>query len=59
MLRTRHSLIATALGQLPPGRHLAPWSGRTDRGTRVASGVYFVRVEAGEFHATKKLVVIR
>jgi hypothetical protein len=42
---------------LPPGRHSRVWSGRNASGDLVASGVYFVRVTAGEFHATRKVVV--
>ncbi len=35
------------------------WDGRDDRGEQVASGLYFCRLTAGDFTATKKLVVLR
>ncbi|HSG27278.1 MAG TPA: T9SS type A sorting domain-containing protein, partial [Candidatus Krumholzibacterium sp.] len=35
------------------------WAGRNDRGSRVASGVYFLRMESGEFESTKKIVLLR
>lgn len=41
---------------LSPG---VTWDGRDDEGKRVAPGVYFVRVKAGDFTATRKLIVVR
>jgi hypothetical protein len=35
------------------------WDGRDDRSSRVASGVYFLRVRAGTTSATRKLVLLR
>lgn len=35
------------------------WDGRDDQGRRVASGVYFARVESAEGALTKKITVIR
>lgn len=42
-----------------PGRHAALWDSRDERGRVVASGVYFVRLEAGDFSATQKLVRLK
>jgi hypothetical protein len=39
--------------------HTTWWDGRDARGTRVAAGVYFYRIEAGAFTQTKKMVVVR
>jgi hypothetical protein len=37
----------------------AYWDGRNDMGDGVATGVYFYRIEAGEFSATKKMVILK
>ena len=42
-----------------PGRYSAAWDGRDATGRQVAAGVYFVRMEAGEFRAASKLLVVR
>ena len=37
----------------------AYWDGRNSEGSRVASGVYFYTLQAGEFRATQKMVIIK
>jgi hypothetical protein len=37
----------------------AIWNGANDAGVRVAAGVYFYRIEAGAFAATRKLAIIK
>ncbi|OGS27358.1 MAG: hypothetical protein A2297_03000 [Elusimicrobia bacterium RIFOXYB2_FULL_48_7] len=44
---------------LPYGGHEALWNGRNFSDEVASSGVYLVRIEAGEFKATKKIVVIK
>lgn len=44
---------------VPPGRHARTWAGRDDAGNEVSSGVYFVRLRAADFVATRKVVVTR
>ena len=51
-----------ALGQLPAGVYqsrsrAAYWDGRNALGEPVASGVYFYTLSAGEFSATRKMVI--
>lgn len=46
-------------GQRPAGRQRVEWDGRDARGRVVSRGVYFYRLEAGNFASTKKMVVLR
>jgi hypothetical protein len=41
------------------GEHSVQWNGVTDDGTSVASGVYFVRLTAGDFVKTVKMMLMR
>jgi len=41
------------------GSHTVFWDGRGESGERAASGVYFIRFAAGDYDATRKLVVVR
>jgi hypothetical protein len=47
------------LGNLPAGAFHASWDTRDDRGRRVASGVYFVRVVTDDEVRSTKVVVLR
>jgi hypothetical protein len=42
-----------------PGLHSVTWDGCNNMGERVASGVYFYKIEAGAFTATRKMLVLR
>jgi flagellar hook assembly protein FlgD len=42
-----------------PGTHSTRWDRINDSGLPVASGVYFYRMEAGAFRATRKMLVLR
>jgi hypothetical protein len=54
------TLVRTiAAGSRNPGRYTATWDGKDLRGRRVGTGVYLVRLEAGEFKSTRKVVVQR
>ena len=44
---------------LEPGQHEAFWDGRDGRGKAVASGIYFYRLNAGEFVQRHPLVRVR
>ena len=45
--------------RMEPGRHVAVWDGRSESGKRVADGIYFYKMEAGGFAATKKMILMR
>ena len=42
-----------------PGYYSQAWDGTNTQGARVAPGVYFCRMEAGEFRDTRKLVLLK
>ncbi len=44
---------------LDAGVHLRHWDGREESGARATNGVYFVRMTAGNFEATQKLVMLK
>ncbi|HTY08281.1 MAG TPA: M6 family metalloprotease domain-containing protein [Candidatus Edwardsbacteria bacterium] len=48
-----------ANAELAPGRYQAAWSGADRAGRKVASGVYFVRLEAAGKTLTRRLTVLR
>ncbi len=41
------------------GRYTVTWHGVNENGARVASGVYFYRLLAGEYASTKKMVMLK
>ena len=45
-------------GARDPGSYVVPWDGRDGTGRREVSGIYFYRIEAGRFVATRRLVLI-
>ena len=56
----RGQLIRRLLqGEQAPGFHQVSWDGRDDAGQPVASGIYLYRLEADNFHATRKLNLLR
>ena len=56
----RGRLVATlADGDRRAGSHTVVWDGKDSSGKGVASGVYFCRLVAGDFTATKKMLVVR
>jgi hypothetical protein len=42
-----------------PGRYVATWDGRDETGSLRQGGVYFCRLNAGRFQATRRLLLIR
>ena len=46
-------------GKVPTGRRSVQWQGRDDAGHSVASGIYHLRMEAGEFKSSRKLALVQ
>lgn len=44
---------------LPPGVYDTQWDGMDDAGTGVASGVYYVKLQIGKRHVTKRLIQLK
>ena len=47
------------LGYRKAGSHTAYWDGRNAAGEPVASGIYFYTLQAGDFQATRKMIIQR
>ena len=67
-LQTVRLAIYNVAGQLvrtlvnedqPPGVYKMSWNGENNTGHSVASGVYFYRLRAGDYVATKKMVLLK
>ena len=46
-------------GGISTGSHQVLWDGRDDSGQSVSSGVYLYRLQAGEYHAVKRMLLVR
>ncbi|MFN8176951.1 MAG: FG-GAP-like repeat-containing protein [bacterium] len=46
-------------GVRPAGIDRAPWDGRDNAGTKVAAGIYFVKLTAGATEQTRKVTLLR
>ena len=44
---------------LSEGHHKIVWNGRDENDRQVGSGVYFYRIESGEFKATQKMLLLK
>jgi flagellar hook assembly protein FlgD len=60
VVNTSGERVATLADQIfASGQHVIPWDGLDATGRRVASGVYFSRVEAEGRAVSRKLIVAR
>ncbi len=44
---------------LPAGNHTIVWNGEDENGKSVSSGVYFYKMKAGQYTATKKIILMK
>ena len=52
-------IYSQPLGHQKAGSHTVHWNGRNTVGEPVASGIYFYSLDAGTFHATRKMLIQR
>jgi hypothetical protein len=56
----RGALVRRLVDQsLGAGEHRAEWNGTDDNGRQAASGIYFVRMMAGRYEQTRKIVMLK
>jgi hypothetical protein len=46
-------------GTVAPGRHTYTWDSRDDTGRQAAAGVYYYVLEAGDYKATRRMVLLK
>jgi hypothetical protein len=44
---------------LPPAHYALTWNGRDEQGRMLPAGIYFCRLTAGDYRATRKVVLQR
>ena len=60
ILNCTGELVKTlTMGRQLTGEHSVTWKGRDNSGKFVPSGVYFYQIQAGQFTATKKLLLLK
>jgi ribosomal protein L11 methylase PrmA len=53
-------VVATLVDEvLPAGNHATVWNGRTSDGRLMASGIYFYRLKADGYIATRKMMLLK
>lgn len=47
------------LGKLPAGNQQVTWNGRNDNGQEVPAGIYYYQLQAGDYKAGKKMMLVK
>ena len=56
----RGRVVRTLVSQeKAPGEHVAIWRGRDDLGNDLGSGVYFYRIEIGDYRVDRKMILLK
>ncbi|HUU29875.1 MAG TPA: T9SS type A sorting domain-containing protein [archaeon] len=56
----RGQTVRTLVNELKvPGHYVVQWNGENDNSEPVSSGVYFYRIKAGDYVATRKMVLLK
>ncbi|MCK4352845.1 T9SS type A sorting domain-containing protein [candidate division WOR-3 bacterium] len=52
--------IKTLVNELKkPGSYTISWDGKDSKGNKVSTGIYFYRLEAGDYTSTRKLIILK
>ncbi|MCH9008442.1 T9SS type A sorting domain-containing protein, partial [candidate division KSB1 bacterium] len=51
-----HTLVEK---EVEPGKHKIVWNGKNQNGIPVASGVYFYRIKAGQWHDSRTMTMLK
>ena len=41
------------------GTHIVTWDGQDNKGNKLASGIYYYRLESGSFNKARKMVMLK
>ncbi|MCF7923413.1 MAG: hypothetical protein K9M55_12005 [Candidatus Marinimicrobia bacterium] len=52
-------MVSMEQAEKPPGYYEVQWSGMNDAGNQMSAGVYFARLQAGNYSQTIKMVSLK
>jgi hypothetical protein len=47
------------LGMQPPGKYQIMWNGDNKQGIPISSGLYFIKMKAGDYNCTRKMMLLK
>jgi flagellar hook assembly protein FlgD len=54
-----HKFATLVQGRLEAGNHQIQWNGQVEGGGPAATGVYFCRMQAGDFVESRKMLLMK